>query len=81
MKKSTNQNPQPNGAKQHKKPNIQTMINRLRAQYIDTGVTEQELGVIQRAAGNPAQAALAIALVMARLEEEGGRNPAAPEHH
>lgn len=51
------------------------MMNRLRAQYLEAGVTEQEFAEIHRSASDPARAALMIALVMARLEEDSGWKP------
>jgi len=75
MKKPTNQKPQPYGATRNQKPNTQSMMTRLRAQYLQAGVTEQEFAMIQHAAENPAQAALAIALLMARLQEDGRQKP------
>ena len=48
-------------------------IARIRAQYLAAGVTPQELAEIERvsAAGDQMTAMLTVALVMARLEEDG----------
>lgn len=71
MNKTTIQKPQRYDATRHQKTNPQPLMERIRAEYLAAGMTEQEFDVIQRAAGNPTQAALAIAQVMARMHEDG----------
>jgi hypothetical protein len=75
VKKPTNQKLKSTGAQRQQKPNFQAMMNRLREHYLAVGVTEQEFAEIQRGIGSPARSAVTIALVMARLEEDGRRKP------
>lgn len=57
------------------RPQVQPVsaLNLIREQYLAAGVTPQELAEIERVSvsGDQIRSALTIALVMARLEEDG----------
>lgn len=51
-------------------PNHEKLMRQIKQGYRAAGATEQEIAAVQSAAGNPPLAALVIALIIDRIEED-----------